>query len=162
MYLWKRIRNIMNKPYTKSAKYFDILMGTTQSEEECRILYKLFNKYLPNDANRILDLGVGTGLHAIPLAQMGYDITGLDISKQMVSIAKKKAKKEKLDINFMANDIHGWRTNAKFDAIISMWNVIGYIEDLQNTLSWIQTFIKDNGLFIFYHINSIYEYIRKY
>jgi len=145
----------MKKPYTKSAKYFDMLMGTTQVEEECRHLYKLFNKYLPNDANKILDFGVGTGLHAISLSKMGYDVTGLDISKQMVSIAKKKAKKEKLDINFISDNIQGWRTNAKFDAVISMWNVLGYVEDLQNTLSWIQEFIKNNGLFIFDCFNGL-------
>ena len=46
----------------------------------------------------ILDIGCGTGSHALPFADMGYAVTGVDISEDMLEIARKKASDQKIFI----------------------------------------------------------------
>jgi ubiquinone/menaquinone biosynthesis C-methylase UbiE len=72
---------------------------------------------------KMLDLACGYGRFTIPLAKQGYEIEGLDISKNLLDEARKRAKKEKLDIKFRLGDMRKlpYRNNA-FDAIICMWS----------------------------------------
>jgi ubiquinone/menaquinone biosynthesis C-methylase UbiE len=46
----------------------------------------------------ILDIGCGTGRHAVELAKRGYQITGVDISAGMLQEARKAARKAKVDV----------------------------------------------------------------
>lgn len=50
----------------------------------------------------ILELGTGTGRYAIYTGRKGYSFTGIDLSKEMLAIAKKKAEKEKIHLNLLA------------------------------------------------------------
>lgn len=52
-----------------------------------------------------LDVGCGTGTDAIFLAQKGFEVTGIDISKEAIKRAKKKAKKAKVKVNFVVGDV---------------------------------------------------------
>jgi len=53
---------------------------------------------------RVLDIGCGTGDQAVYLAKTGAIVAGIDISPQMIDIALKKQKREKLDVYFQAAD----------------------------------------------------------
>ena len=65
---------------------------------------KLFNK---QRYNKILDLGCGTGRHSIYLAQQGFDIYAMDISKTGIEILKKNAKTKKLlNIQYKIHDMN--------------------------------------------------------
>ena len=66
----------MNNPFTKA----------TQEE----IAFLLDHMNLEPGA-RILDMGCGTGRHVIPLAKLGFMVTGVDLSKGMLEIARKAA-----------------------------------------------------------------------
>jgi ubiquinone/menaquinone biosynthesis C-methylase UbiE len=84
-------------------------------------LYYL-KKLLKKD-QKILDLACGYGRFTIPLAKQGYNIEGLDISKNLLNEAKKRAKKEKLSIKFKLGDMRKLNyKNNTFDAIICMWS----------------------------------------
>jgi len=56
---------------------------------------------------RALDLGCGTGTNAITLAQRGFDVTAIDVSRRAISLAKRKARSaERLDrIRFERGDV---------------------------------------------------------
>ncbi|MGH6930580.1 MAG: class I SAM-dependent methyltransferase [Dongiaceae bacterium] len=66
---------------------------------------------------RLLDLGCGTGRLAIPLAQRGKQVTGLDGSAAMLAHAQRKA--PDLPIRWMAGDFRHYDLGRKFDLIIS-------------------------------------------
>jgi len=67
---------------------------------------------------RILDIGCGTGRHAIELAKRGYNVTGIDLSKSQLNRAIEKAEKENLTINFLRADARYLDFNNELDVAI--------------------------------------------
>ncbi len=68
---------------------------------------------------RILDVGTGTGFIALLLAELGHEVVGLDISEGMLGVAREKAKKAGLDVDFQLGDAENLPFNdASFDAVI--------------------------------------------
>jgi ubiquinone/menaquinone biosynthesis C-methylase UbiE len=70
--------------------------------------------------SRILDIGCGTGRHAIELAKRRYRITGIDISKGMLKEAEKTAKKAKVKVEWVHADATRFKSNKLFDAVICL------------------------------------------
>ncbi len=72
-----------------------------------------------NSNMRILDVGTGTGFLALILAELGHEVVGLDISDGMIELAKKKAEKKGLKIQFKLGDAENlpFKDNS-FDAVI--------------------------------------------
>ena len=68
----------------------------------------------------VLDIGCGTGRHAIELAQRGYVVTGVDISAGMLSEAKEKAKAAGVRVNWVHSDATGFSLDKQFDAAICL------------------------------------------
>lgn len=135
---------------TYSAVY-DVLYQDKNYKEECHFLKRIFNKYGTGEIKTILDIGCGTGSHAILLADMGYEVTGIDLSAKMLKIAAKKANEQKQEIKFVQSDIRHFDLPQKFDVVISMFNVIGYLttnEDIDKTFTSVNKHLKKGGLFI--------------
>jgi 2-polyprenyl-3-methyl-5-hydroxy-6-metoxy-1,4-benzoquinol methylase len=70
--------------------------------------------------SRILDVGCGTGRHAIELARRGYDVTGIDISAGMLSEAEKAASVAGVSIRWIRKDATEYKTEEQFDAAICL------------------------------------------
>jgi ubiquinone/menaquinone biosynthesis C-methylase UbiE len=68
----------------------------------------------------ILDVGCGTGRHAIELAKQGYQITGIDLSKGMLKEAEKAAKKAKVKVEWVHADATRFKSDKLFDAAICL------------------------------------------
>lgn len=107
------------------ASVYDILYRDKNYEKECDFIEALFKK-CNNQPKTILDLGCGTGEHAIILAKRGYKVTGVDRSSPMLEIARKKSKNKGLEIEFIEGDLTNMSLNRKFDAVISMFAVMSY------------------------------------
>lgn len=69
---------------------------------------------------KILDIGCGTGRHAVALAQKGFKVTGVDISQQMLNIAGERAKKAGVSIELVHCPAQEYKPTKKFDAAISL------------------------------------------
>jgi len=140
---------IFNKEY---ARYYDIFYFDKDYERECDFLETIFKKILNEKPKTILDIGCGTGSHAFILVERGYDITGIDISENMISIARNKSKNLEVDIKFNVADIRNLKLDEKFDACIGMFNMMGYIiknSDIKQALDNVHKHLKPNGLFVF-------------
>ena len=72
-----------------------------------------------NKKSYILDIGCGSGLSTLPFAKKGYDITGIDISKEMIEMAKNNAHGYK-NLKYIASsfETYNFKSN-RFDLIIS-------------------------------------------
>jgi SAM-dependent methyltransferase len=81
---------------------------------------------------KVLELGCGTGRVCIPLAKAGTDITGIDVSDEMLEEAKLKAKNEKLAIDFQKEDIIHFQLEEKFDLILCIHNSFSHVNGLEN------------------------------
>ncbi len=106
---------------------------------------------------RILDVGCGTGLHASELAKKGYKVTGIDISDEMLEIAKSRAKK--YGFNLVKADICDWIENENYDLVISIFITLGYIYETKRIISAFNNIyksLKKGGIFIFDVMNGVY------
>ena len=82
----------MVKVFQRYAEYYDLIYQDKDYEKECDFLEEIFQAYQSKPVKSILELGCGTGGHAIPLAKRGYELTGLDTSSVMLKQAEKKSK----------------------------------------------------------------------
>jgi len=83
------------KIFQKYANYYDILYQDKDYKKECDFLEKIFEKYSKKRINSILDLGCGTGSHSLILAKRDYEVSGVDLSSQMINRARNKARDNK-------------------------------------------------------------------
>ena len=71
-------------------------------------------------SKRILDIGCGTGRHAIELGKRDYAVTGADLSESQLNRAKEKAKKENVNIDFIRADARKLNFHNEFDLVIML------------------------------------------
>lgn len=135
------------------SKYYDLTYTKKGYAEEATFFDSLIQKYGRAGTKTLASFGAGTLNHERFLSQKDYVITGVDFSKRMVALAKEKIKKEKLrDMTVEQGDMRSWRTDKKFDAVLSMFNVVSYCNDLKELGQVIATAAKvlePNGVFIF-------------
>jgi len=97
-----------------------------RDEEEAEFFMDNLVHYLnlPEDA-KILDLCCGKGRHAFHLNQLGYDVTGADLSANSIAEAKEMATGS---LHFQVHDMRE-QFDEKFDAIFNLFTSFGYFED---------------------------------
>lgn len=115
---------------------------------------------LKEDA-KILDVGCGSGKTTLLFAERGFEITGLDISKELIAIAKKKCQKFP-KINFVVGSFEDARfSNENFDLIISgqAWHWVKPEERYEKA----HQILKENGtlaLFWSYQQNELSAFLQ--
>ncbi|MFC2003924.1 class I SAM-dependent methyltransferase [Chloroflexota bacterium] len=73
-----------------------------------------------NKSIKILDIGCGTGRHAIELSKRGYNVKGIDLSDSQLTRAKEKSEKQGLKIDFLKYDARDLPFNNEFDLVIML------------------------------------------
>lgn len=88
------------------GEYYDLIcQPVVDYKRECEIFDDLYHRFTEETPQSILDLGCGTGAHAIPLAKRGYDVTGIDNSEVMITISQRKAQQQNVNVNFVVQDM---------------------------------------------------------
>lgn len=139
--------------YDKMAQYYDMLYGKKENIlEDCNFLELAFKKYCPYKPSEILDIGCGTGNHAIELVKRGYKVIGIDQSKRMIEEAKTKATGTKNGLLFFIQNMKNIELPRKNDCAICLFNSFGYLidqNDLKKFFYRLQNCLKKDSLFIF-------------
>ncbi len=73
-----------------------------------------------NKECRILDVGCGTGRHAIELARRGYSVTGIDLSESQLARAREKAREAGVTVDFQRHDARSLPFSREFDMVIML------------------------------------------
>jgi SAM-dependent methyltransferase len=105
----------------------------------------------------ILDLCCGHGRHTIPLAQRGYQMTGLDLSEPLLQRARAHALAQAVQVEWVHSDMRHIPFENTFDAIISIFTSFGYLENEEEDLHVLQQVhkaLKPGGLFL---LESVYQ-----
>lgn len=137
--------------YGQFAEVYDALMKEVPYEDWVTFTEFIINKYT-HPTQSIIDLGTGTGEIALRLSNNGYNVTGVDLSEEMLSIAQQKAISKKTNINWIHQDISHIDSIEKFDLAISYCDVINYLEskdDVKQTFNRVFHLLSAGGLFIF-------------
>jgi SAM-dependent methyltransferase len=136
------------------ADSYDVVYRDKDYAAECDMVYRAIQKYGDGSVRRILDLGCGTGNHAIPLAKQGYEVVGVERSPSMLAHARSKAAKASLKtpVVFHEGDIRSVELGQQFDAALMMFAVLGYQQENTDVLAALRTarrHLRPAGLFIF-------------
>tara|TARA_Y100000310_G_scaffold345821_1_gene470510 strand:- start:19060 stop:19785 length:726 start_codon:yes stop_codon:yes gene_type:complete len=76
-------------------------------------------RFLGKKKLKVLDIGCGTGKYSLPLAKAGHNVLGVDSSKEMLTVARKNANKEKVKIKFRQGDARNLNVGNDFDLVVS-------------------------------------------
>ncbi len=145
----------MTAVFDTYAAYYDLLYRDKDYVGETDYIHELIRTHAPN-AVKVLELGCGTGIHALHLANRGYRIHGIDQSEKMLAGAN--AQLARLDqssagaLEFAEGDIRNYRTNQKFDVVISLFHVLSYQSTNQDVAAAFETaavHLQRGGLLIF-------------
>ena len=98
----------------------------------------------------VLDLACGHGRIAVPLAQRGYRVTGLDLSKVLLGQARRAAKKAGVKITWHRGNMQDIPWNDVFDASINIFSSFGYFDEAGNlrVLEGVARALKPGGRFL--------------
>ncbi len=135
------------------APQYDHLYADKDYSAECDLIEQVFQRFGQPPLESILDLGCGTGGHAFPLADRGYQVTGVDLSPAMLREAERKlAESARHSVpGFVLGDIRELELHRQFDAALMMFAVLGYQAtdtDLQLALRSVRRHLRPGGLFV--------------
>jgi len=140
--------------YSNFAKIYNEIMEVPYDlwQEYIELIWKNYN-FKPKT---VLDLACGTGNMTKRLCDCGYDTIGVDISNDMLAVAKKKDTKSL----YLCQDMIELELYGTVDAIVCLCDSINYIlehADLIKTFKLIKNYLNPGGIFIF-DINSQHKY----
>ena len=105
----------------------------------------------------ILDLACGGGRHALELARRGYCVVGLDLSEELLDVARKSARREGLLALFVRGDNRALPFASAFGAVLNFFTSFGYFdsdEENASVLRNIRRALRPGGWFIIDYLNK--------
>jgi len=109
---------------------------------------------------KILDIGCGTGRHAIELAKRGYTVTGIDLSESQLSRAREKAAEAGVQVEFIQQDARTLNFQQEFEAVIMLcegaFSLMETDEMNFQILQGASKALKPKGIFIFTCLNALF------
>jgi SAM-dependent methyltransferase len=138
------------------AGIYDAIYRDKDYAGEVDLIERMLERHGTQRPCRLLDVGCGTGRHALPLAQRGYDVTGIDRSPFMLEHARRAAEAEAAQgrkaPRFIAADARELALSERFEAALMMFTVLGYQSedaDLLAALRRVREHLEPGGLFVF-------------
>lgn len=126
----------------------------------------VFSRYASEKPSLVLDLACGTGRMTEELDARGYDMTGIDLSCDMLAVAKDRAydRGRSEHILYLCQDMTSFELYGTVDACVCTLDGMNYLTedgDLQKALSLVHNYLIPDGIFIFdlstpYKFENIY------
>ena len=130
--------------YDAFAHHYDAVVG--DREEVARFIQRLISAFAPR-SKTLLELGCGSG-SMLKILSKKYRCAGIDQSKGMIAVAKKKAPRARVAVG----DITNFDLNTQYDAVICPFDTINHVTTFS---AWKKVFanahkhLKPGGVFIF-------------
>lgn len=145
--------------YTGFAAVYETFMDNVPYEEWAEYLTGLLKEYGIREG-LIAELGCGTGTMTRLLAKAGYDMIGIDLSEEMLDIARYDHPEGEEDILYLHQDMREFELFGTVAAVVSLCDSMNYItseEDLLKVFKLVNNYLDPGGYFIF-DMNTIYKY----
>jgi len=143
--------------YTGFAGMYDTFMDNVPYEKWSENIINILKKHGIEDG-LVLELGCGTGQMTRLLSDAGYDMIGVDMSEDMLSVAM--AENEEGKILYLNQDMREFELYGTVRAVVSVCDSMNYIiddEDMLQVLKLVNNYLDPKGIFVF-DINTIYKY----
>lgn len=135
------------------SKYYHILYkNRDEKEAQSFIDFLLEEIELDSDA-KVLDLACGKGRHSLYFSNLGYQVTGVDLSANSIAAAKKY---EKDNLHFDVKDMREPFEEDHFDLVANLFTSFGYFDNLKDNikvLNSIETMMSEDGHFVIDFMN---------
>lgn len=146
--------------YEEFAQVYDELMKEIDYSKWSDYVQRLFFNS-KRDIKTVLEFGCGTGNITCNLAQKGLNMTAVDLSEAMLTVADEKADRMELkNIQFYLGDMSNFQINQTFDAVISCCDSVNYLPDLEALQSFfLSSFecLESEGILLF-DVNTVTKY----
>ncbi len=112
--------------------------------------------------DKVLDMACGSGRHSILFAEKGFRVTAVDLSRNLLNVAKEAARKENLNIDFIRSDLREFSICSDFRLVNNLFTSFGYFEDDCDNFRIFEVaynHLLEKGYFVLDYFNS--RYIEK-
>ena len=136
------------------SKYYHILYKNRDEEEAENFLKNLSKLKFFKKESKIIDVACGKGRHSLFLSELGYDVTGVDLSENSIIYAKQF---EKENLKFDVADMRKTYKKNSFDISLNLFTSFGYFKNKENDFSAIKSMsenLKKDGILIVDFLNS--------
>lgn len=122
------------------------LFFTPKFRQDCKNFYK--NVFSEKKIINALDCSVGSGQMAVPLAELGYSITGTDISSSMIRKARQNFAEQGLTANLSVLDYHNLSSKFanNFDLVLSTGNSLAHSTNIKQVITEMDKALKPGGM----------------
>ena len=130
--------------FSGSAEWYDVILGRDEYEKNAKFVSQQLHKF---NVKTVLELACGSGLYLFPLNKNGFDVEGLDISKEMLDVARKRSKAIKL----YKQDMTKFNTKKKYDAILILNSGLALLPNqslIDKTIKQSQKNLNANGILL--------------
>lgn len=145
--------------YTDFASVYDILMEHIPYDEWTDYIDSIMKDY-GIDKGLVLELGCGTGAMTRRMAARGYDMIGIDMSEEMLSLARQRSEGKEDGILYLCQDMREFELYGTVAAVFCVCDTINYMlssEDLSKVFRLVANYLDSGGLFIF-DMDTVYLY----
>lgn len=139
------------------AEYYDLMRQYRDYDKECQFTNNLIQRHHLG-TKKVLDICCGTGEHAIRMAKLGYEVTGIDLSQDMLNIATEKAKRAGVSIDFRCVDVNELGITGEFKVAYCLGYTFLYMitdSDATSFFTAIRKALSIGGLFLVDFINGL-------
>ncbi|WP_456273963.1 class I SAM-dependent DNA methyltransferase [Bacillus sp. AK031] len=144
--------------YQQFAYIYDYLMRDVPYDSWVEYINKQAKQYLVK-GKALLDIGCGTGELPLRLMKEGYSVTGVDLSEDMLFIAREKAQDEGLTLPLFQQDMSELEGMGTFDIITIFCDSLNYLENEEkvvSTFNKVKDHLAEDGIFLF-DVHSIFK-----
>lgn len=136
-----------------NSTYYHMLYEDRGYNEAKKFVHTILNHLKLDKNSKILDAACGKGRHSIEIEKLGYNVTGIDLSKNSINEAKKY---ENINLKFLIHDI-SIPLKSKFDAVFNLFTSFGYHNKKKDldVLNAIEKNLKNDGIGVIDFFNII-------
>jgi len=152
----------MNLPYSALAECYDRLNGHIDYAGWAKALADKMKSLGVPDGSLVLDLACGTGNITLPLAALGYDMIGVDLSPDMLNTARQKAGADQ--VLWLCQDMRSFELYGTVGAVVCCLDSVNYLTGrigLRKCFSLVHNYLDPDGIFLF-DVNSPYKFKHIY
>ncbi|MTB64405.1 methyltransferase domain-containing protein [Streptococcus sp. zg-86] len=116
-------------------------------------------RHFPKGKTKLLELACGTGIQSIRFKEAGFDVTGLDLSREMLELAKKRSQEVGVEIPFLEGNMLDLSGLASFDMVTCYSDSICYMADeveVGQVFQEVYNHLNEGGRFLF-DVHSTYQ-----
>ena len=136
-------------PYEVLSKYYQKIIYDNEYDKWTDYLLTVVKEKSPSVSG--VDIGCGTGIFTRKLKKAGFDVSGVDISQPMLTVAETISRKERIKIDYIKGDMRNIALFKKVGFITVVNDGINYVEqrDLKKTFNSFSKCLQKGGLLVF-------------